>query len=120
MLLRHAGIEGEIELRLGQRGGIYEVRTYRVKPGGLAPILSAWEAAIAPARDYTDHLVTNMYALDGAPRITHIWSFESLEERARLRADAYGAGVWPPKGGPDQILDATAANALPQGSSPLA
>jgi len=27
-----------------------------------------------------------MYALDGPPRITHIWGFSSLEERAALRA----------------------------------
>lgn len=30
-----------------------------------------WNAAMAPAQDYTRHLVTNMCALDGAPRVTH-------------------------------------------------
>lgn len=106
-------------IRTGERGGLYEIRTYRLKPGGLAPTLSAWEAAIEPARTYTEHLVVNLYALDGAPRITHIWAFASLQERAALRAQAYGAGVWPPKGGPDQIADATSVIALPQGESPL-
>lgn len=107
-------------IRIGDRGGVYEFRTYRLKPGGLAPTLAGWEAAIEPARDYTNHLVTNMYALDGEPRITHIWGFRSLEERAGLRSRAYGAGVWPPKGGPEQILEATSTIALPQGTSPLA
>lgn len=107
-------------IRIGDRGGLYEFRTYRLKPGGLAPTLAGWEAAIEPAREYTDHLVTNMYALDGEPRITHIWGFSSLEERAGLRSRAYGAGVWPPKGGPEQILEATSTIALPQGTSPLA
>ncbi len=60
-----------------------------------------------------------MYALDGAPRITHIWGFRSLEERAALRSRAYEAGIWPPKGGPDQIAEATSTIALPQGRSPL-
>lgn len=106
-------------LRTGSRGGIYEIRTYRLRPGGLAPTLAAWEAAIGPARTYTEHLVTNLYALDGAPRITHIWAFSSLEERARLRADAYASGLWPPKGGPDQILEATSSIALPDPGSPL-
>ncbi|MCJ2144695.1 NIPSNAP family protein [Methylobacterium sp. E-066] len=59
-------------VRIGSRDGMYEIRTYRLRPGGLAPTLAAWEAAIAPARAYTAHLVTNLYALDGAPRITHI------------------------------------------------
>lgn len=106
-------------IRTGDRGGLYEIRTYRLKPGGLAPTLSAWEAAIEPARTYTEHLVVNLYALDGAPRITHIWAFASLQERAALRTQAYGDGVWPPKGGPDQIADATSVIALPQGVSPL-
>ncbi|MGI4953718.1 MAG: NIPSNAP family protein [Janthinobacterium lividum] len=106
-------------VRTGERGGVYEFRTYRLKPGGLPPTLAGWEAAIEPAQAYTRHLVVTMYALDGAPRITHIWAFGSLEERAALRARAYGAGVWPPKGAPEQILDATSSIALPQQGSPL-
>jgi hypothetical protein len=106
-------------IRTGARGGVYEFRTYRLRPGGLPPTLTGWEAAIEPAREYTGHLVVNMYALDGAPRITHIWGFTSLEERARLRERAYGASVWPPKGGPEQILEATSTIALPQTGSPL-
>jgi NIPSNAP len=106
-------------MQTGDRGGVYEFRTYRLKPGGLSPTLAGWEAAIGPASDYTAHLVVNMYALDGAPRITHIWGFGSLAERATLRESAYGAGVWPPKGGPEQIIEATSTIALPLGGSPL-
>jgi hypothetical protein len=105
--------------RPGARGDVYEFRTYRLKPGGLPPTLAGWEAAIAPARDYTAHLVINMYALDGPPRITHIWGFDSLAQRAALRSAAYGAGIWPPKGGPDNILEAVSVVALPEGCSPL-
>lgn len=107
-------------IRTRDRGRAYEVRTYRLRPGGLPPTLAGWEAAITPARPYTDHLVVALYALDGPTRITHIWGFASLEERAELRTRAYGAGVWPPKGGPDQIIEATSTIAIPQGASPLA
>ena len=31
----------------------------------------------------------------------------------------FTGGVWPPKGGPDQIAEATSVIALPQGVSPL-
>jgi hypothetical protein len=103
----------------GARGPVYEFRTYCLKPGGLPPTLAGWERAIGPARDYTAHLVTNMYALAGPPRITHIWGFESLEQRAALRAAAYSAGVWPPQGGPDNILEATSSIAIPEAGSPL-
>lgn len=102
----------------GERGSMYEFRTYCLKPGGLQPTLASWEAALGPAREYTEHLVANMYALDGAPRITHTWAFSSLEERADLRARAYGADLWPPKGGPEQIMKATSTIALPQARYP--
>ena len=88
-------------------GGVYEFRTYILKPGGLPATLEAWKSAIEPAKDYTDHLVINLFALDGPPRITHIWGFESLGQRADLRGRYYKAGLWPPKGGPEQILEAT-------------
>jgi NIPSNAP len=100
-------------------GGIYEFRTYLLKPGGLPPTLAGWEKAIKPAFEYTSHLVTTMYALDGPPRITHIWGFESLEQRATLRARFYAAGLWPPQGGPEQIAEATSTIALSEDSSPL-
>jgi hypothetical protein len=100
--------------RPATQGSVYEVRTYTLKPGGLLPTLAGWEAVIAPARDYTAHLMINMYALDGPPRITHIWGFDSLEQRAALRATAYSAGLWPPKGGPENILEAMSVIALPE------
>jgi NIPSNAP len=93
---------------------VYEFRTYKLKPGGLPPTLAGWEAAIEPAREYTAHLVINMYALDGPPRITHIWGFESLAQRASLRSAAFSAGVWPPKGGPENVLEAVSIIATPE------
>ena len=101
-------------------GGVYEIRTYFLKPGGLSPTLRAWEAAIEPAKEYTDHLVTNMVGLDGSTRVTHIWGFQSLEQRADLRTRHYAAGTWPPKGGPEQILKATSTIAFSNANSPLA
>jgi len=100
-------------------GSVYEFRTYHLLPGGLPPTLRGWENAIEPAKAYTSHLVINMYALDGPPRITHIWGFDSLEQRSILRANAYGAGLWPPQGGPENIKEATSTIALPQSWSPL-
>lgn len=100
--------------QLAQPGAFYEFRTYWLKPGGLTPTLAGWEQAIAPAQAYTAHLIINMYALDGPPRITHIWTFSSLEQRARLRAEHFAAGLWPPQGGPQQIARATSFICLAQ------
>ncbi|WP_285595331.1 NIPSNAP family protein [Kineosporia sp. NBRC 101731] len=107
------------QARPRQLGGLYEVRTYVLKPGGLTPTLEAWEKAVEPAKDYTDHLVTNMFATDGPSRITHIWGFESMQQRAALRERYQAAGLWPPKGAPDLIATATSSIMLPNPGSPL-
>jgi hypothetical protein len=100
-------------------GNFYEFRTYFLKPGGLPLTLTSWENAIGPASNYTAHLVVNMYANEGPPRITHIWGFSSLEERAALRARHYAEGLWPPKGAPEQIAHATSMICIPEHYSPL-
>ncbi len=107
------------DIKPARFGNFYEFRTYFLKPGGLAPTLASWQEAIAPASDYTAHLVVNMYALDGPPRITHIWGFASLEERSMLRARHYAEKLWPPKGAPEQIARATTMICIPERYSPL-
>lgn len=106
-------------LRTGARGGIYEFRGYRQVPGGLPGTLAGWERALPAARPYSDALVTAAHALDGPPRIMHLWAFPDLARRAELRRDAYAAGTWPPPGGPDRIAEAAATIALPEPFSPL-
>jgi hypothetical protein len=100
-------------------GGTFEFRTYVQKPGGLPGTMDGWRAAIEPAKAYTDHLVVNMYALDGAPRITHIWGFASVAERDRLRQQHDAADLWPPKGGPERIAHATSTIALSEPGLPI-
>ncbi|QBY56477.1 NIPSNAP family protein (plasmid) [Cupriavidus oxalaticus] len=105
-------------VRTGELGKVYEFRTYLLRPGGLQPTMAAWEAAM-PARSLLSPLVVNMFALDGQPRITHIWPFASADARAEIRAKSYADGIWPPKGGPDQFFDAVSVLAYPTDFSPL-
>ena len=100
-------------------GGTFEFRTYLQKPGGLPGTMAGWRDAIRPAQAYTDHLVVNMYALDGEPRITHIWSFASVAQRDALRAEHYAAGLWPPIGGPERIAGATSTIARAEPGLPI-
>lgn len=103
----------------GQYGSVYEFRTYLLKPGGLQPTLDAWQEAM-PDRARLSPLTINMYAIDGKPRITHIWPFTSLDERARIRTQSYSQGIWPPKGAPQQFYEGSSLIALPTDFSPLA
>jgi hypothetical protein len=104
----------------GKYGAVYEIRTYKLKHGGVPHTIAAWEAAI-PARCELSPLSIAMYALDGPPRFTHIWPFASLDARAAVRADSVAKGIWPPKGGPDWLTgEMRSTIGLPTAISPLA
>ena len=105
-------------VRPGSYGAVYEVRSYILKPGGLAPTLAAWKAAL-PERVKLSPLVVAMHALDGPLRFTHIWPYASLNDRAAIRAEAVSRGIWPPKGGPDWLAEMRSTIGLPTAASPL-
>lgn len=103
----------------GEFGPVYEFRTYKAKLNGVAMTQDKWREAI-PARIGYSPLTIAMYGLDGAPRVTQIWPYRSLEERAKARAQSVADGIWPPKGGPDWLTpDMTSAVAMPLPFSPL-
>jgi hypothetical protein len=104
----------------GKYGAVYEIRTYKLKHGGVPNTIAAWEAAV-PERIKLSPLVIAMYALDGPPRFTHIWPFVNLDARAAVRADSVAKGIWPPKGGPAWLTgEMRSTIALPTAISPLA
>lgn len=103
----------------GDFGPFYEIRTYVLKPNGLAPTESKWREAI-PVRSTYSPLTIAMYSIDGGSRFTQIWPYRTLEERHSARARSVADGVWPPKGGPDWLTaDMTSTIALPLAFSPL-
>jgi hypothetical protein len=103
----------------GAFGPIYEIRTYVLKHGGVEPTIAAWEAAMPRRSDYSP-LLAAFHSLDGPPRITHIWPYADLAQRAQARSQSVVEGAWPPKGGPDWLTsDMQSAIALPLAGSPL-
>ena len=103
----------------GEFGKVYEIRTYHTKLNGMAPTIEKWREAI-PARTEMSKMNIAMYALDGSPRFTQIWPYDSANHRAEVRAQSVADGVWPPKGGPDWLSpDMTSTLAIPMGFSPL-
>ena len=87
-------------MRPGAFGPCYEVRTYELKPDGLAPTMELWRKAV-PGRITVSPLLAAMTSVTGAvTRFMHIWPYKSFDERARLRDKAVADGVWPPPGGP--------------------
>lgn len=87
-----------------EAGPVFEVRSYILKPDGLEKTMALWEAAV-PKRIKLSPLLAAVYSLSGvSPRFVHIWPYASLDRRQAIRAEAVKAGVWPPPGGPDQLL----------------
>ncbi len=84
-------------------GKWYELRTYSLRHGKLGETIDAWKDAL-PARHALSPCVGVFTALDGEqPRFLNIWAYGSVDERAKIRADAVAQGLWPPKGGPANL-----------------
>ncbi len=105
-------------VKAGAFGGVYEFRSYTLKPGGVAGVVSLWESWIA-ARVALSPLVIAMYAIDGAPRFTHVWPYLDASVRGKTRAEAVGKGIWPPKGTAPWLQTMRTTLALPLPGSPL-
>lgn len=105
----------------GDFGPFYELRVYDVRPSGLQATLNGWKDAVPPrTMDTYSPLSAAFYATSGTtPRIMHIWPYRSLEERLEVRTRTVRDGVWPPTGGPAQLLDMQSTIFLPSSFSPL-
>jgi hypothetical protein len=103
----------------GNYGPIFEIRTYLLKPTGLAPTIAAWEKQ-APVRMKLSPILAAMYSTTGeVTRFMHIWPYPDLVTRANTRKTAIDTGVWPPPGGPDQLLTMHTDIYLPAPFSPI-
>lgn len=87
---------GTPEIETGRYGPFYEIRTYEMETGGLAPTLKHWEQAL-PIRAARSKLITVLQTLEGAPRMVSIWPYPSIEDRQMIRARAIDDGIWPPQ-----------------------
>jgi hypothetical protein len=105
-------------MRQGEFGPCYEVRTYELKPDGLAPTIELWRKAV-PGRMTVSPLLAAMTSVTGPIRFMHIWPYKNFEERARLRAKAAAEGVWPPPGGPSHLVSQQVDIYLPASFSPM-
>jgi hypothetical protein len=79
-------------------GNFYEMRSYTFLPGAIPGLIESWAKAI-PQREEYSPLAAGMYTeLGGLNKWIHIWPYQSLEDRNRIRTEARQAGVWPPGG----------------------
>ncbi|MYC06917.1 MAG: NIPSNAP family protein [Chloroflexi bacterium] len=79
-------------------GPIYEMRTYTYRSGDISKVIDAWGDAIEEREKYSP-LVGAFYSDAGSMnRWTHIWAYESFEQRMQVREETRERGIWPPTG----------------------
>src|SRR5436309_14980681 len=76
---------------------IYEIRTYQLKAGSLAEVEKRFGEGYEYRKKYSP--LTAFWHTEVGPlnEIIHVWGYESLQERAKIRAEAAKAANWPPK-----------------------
>ncbi len=76
---------------------IYEVRTYDLKPGTVPAAEEAFAVAL-PHREKYSPLAAFWHTEVGAlNQIIHVWGYQDLEERDKIRGQASADPNWPPK-----------------------
>jgi hypothetical protein len=67
---------------------IYEIRTYGLKVGSQAEVIKRYGEAYEHRKKYSE--LTAFFSTEIGPlnEIIHIWGYESLEERTRIRSAA--------------------------------
>src|SRR2546423_14965111 len=75
---------------------IIEMRTYTLQPGTVATFEERFAEAL-PVRAKVSPLAAFWHTEVGPlNRVIHVWPYEDLEERTRLRAEATKLQGWPP------------------------
>jgi hypothetical protein len=77
-------------------GALYEMRTYTYKTGSIGKVVDIWAEAV-PAREEFSPLAAAMYTdVGGLNKWVHIWPYDDLEQRSKIRAEAVQTPSWPP------------------------
>jgi hypothetical protein len=76
---------------------IYEIRTYRITPGSLPEVEKRFGEAYEYRKKYSELTAFLHTEVGPLNEIVHIWGYEDLAERAKVRAEAAQNPNWPPK-----------------------
>jgi len=106
------------EAVVGDHGPYYELRTYTYATGDTPKVIEAWSKAIQERRKHSAFIGAWFSELGDLNKWAHMWAYESLDERTKVRSDMIERKIWPPADNPAPI---TQANKLfrPFSFSPL-
>jgi hypothetical protein len=104
-----------------QLGGLYEIRIYTFKPGGIPGVIDRWSSHIARRMELSPLVGAWYTELGGLNKWCHIWAYKDAGDRFRIREEARAKGIWPPPsgGGPNMIIRQENMLVVPAAFSPL-
>ena len=76
---------------------LYEVRTYRLQQGSTNKVIDLFAEAYEHRKKHSEIAAFWYTEIGPLNEVIHVWPYESLDERARIRAEAAKDPNWPPK-----------------------
>jgi len=76
---------------------IYEIRTYGIIPGSLAEVEKRFGEGYEYRKKYSELAAFWHTEIGPLNEIIHVWPYQDLGERARIRAEFAKEPNWPPK-----------------------
>src|SRR5688572_27162788 len=96
---------------------IYEMRTYDLKPRSLPEVEKRFGEAYEKRKKHSEMAAFWHTEIGPLNQIVHVWPYQDLEERGRIRAAAIKDKTWPPSIG-DYIVRMQTDIMIPFGISP--
>ena len=85
------------EVKPGNVGPFFEMRTYTTANGGeMAKMEAMWAAALPERLKFGPVTAVWKSELGALNKFLHIWPYKSLNDRVETRNKAAAAGAWPP------------------------
>ena len=92
---------------------IYEVRTYVLKPGSVPEFEENFAKSLPHREKYSKLGAFWRTEFGTLNQVIHVWPYESMEERNRIRAEASKDPNWPPPNPPDMYVSMESEIFLP-------
>lgn len=77
-----------------EMGGLFELRSYSLKPGKLLDWEVAWRRGLEARRTHVQPVGAWFSQVGRLHQVHHIWQYESLEQRKAIREEAWKVGGW--------------------------
>lgn len=77
-------------------GNIYEIRTYSYQPGAMPTVLERWQKVIGERIKLSPLAACWHTAIGPLNQFIHVWSYQDVAERSRIRAESLKIEGWPP------------------------